>query len=421
MATNYETLIKAFPYKHMLVYKANGMTNKQNLNARKTAYVGILLLGIVSLMGDVVYEGAASITPNYFEFLGVAGVITGLVFGFGEFLGNAVRLLSGFLADTTRAYWLFMFLGYSLIISIPLLGFASSLEIIVALILLERFGKAIRAPSRDTVLSVVSRDVGAGKAFGIHEFLDQTGAVLGPLVVSALMFSTNNNYGYTFSFLFLPFLILLAVLTYTYKRIGAKMTVERLKAEKGGEKPPKFFYIYTFAVLMNTVGLINAKLIIYKASPLLKQTQQQWIAPLLYLFVQLVDAPTALVSGYAYDKFGTKFLVLPFILSVFPALFAMGGNELSIFMVALAFSGLVLGMQESVYRAAVSELTPVSSRSTAYGIFNVVYGLGELVSGLAFGLFIDIQTPLAAVFYAVAFQIFAVTILLRVKGEQRAL
>ncbi|MEM2971027.1 MAG: MFS transporter, partial [Candidatus Bathyarchaeia archaeon] len=87
------------------------------------------------------------------------------------------------------------------------------------------------------------------------------------------------------------------------------------------------------------------------------------------------------------------------------------------FMVALVFSGLVLGMQESVYRAAVSELTPVSSRGTAYGIFNVVYGLGELVSGLAFGLFIDLQTPLATVFYAVAFQILAVMLLLRVKRE----
>ncbi|MEM2971028.1 MAG: MFS transporter, partial [Candidatus Bathyarchaeia archaeon] len=347
------------------------MANKQKLNARKTDYVGILLLGIVSLMGDMVYEGSASITPNYFKFLGVAGVVTGLAFGLGEFLGNAVRLLSGFLADTTRAYWLFMFLGYSLIISIPLLGFTSSLEIIVALILLERLGKAIRAPSRDTVLSVVSKDVGAGKAFGIHEFLDQTGAVLGPLVVAALMLSTSNNYGYTFSFLFLPFLILLAVLTYTYRRIGAKMTVEGLRAEKGKEKPPKFFYVYTFAVLMNTVGLINAKLIIYKASEFLEPAQQ-WIAPLLYLLVQLVDAPTALISGYAYDKFGTKFLVLPFTLSIFPAFFAMGGNELSIFMVALVFSGLVLGMQESVYRAAVSELTPVSSRGTAYGIFNVV-------------------------------------------------
>lgn len=387
---------------------------KPESNARKTAYVGILLLGIVSLMGDIVYEGSGSVISNYLEFLGVAGVITGIVIGFGEFLGNAVRLLSGFLADTTRAYWLFIFLGYVLIISIPLLGFTSSLEIIITLILLERFGKALRSPARDAVLSVVSKDVGAGKAFGIHEFLDQTGAILGPLLVAALMFLTNNNYRYTFSFLFLPFLILLMVLAYTYKRIDSETAVEKLKTERDKEKTPRLFYIYTFAVLINTVGLINAKLIIYKASEFLKPTNQQWIAPLLYLLVQLVDAPTALISGYAYDKFGTKILVLPFTLSIFPVLFTIGGNELSTFIVASAFSGLVLGMQESIYRAVVSELTPVSSRGTAYGVFNVVYGLGELASGGIFGLFIDLKISLVAVmFYAVAFQIMAIALLFK--------
>jgi len=138
----------------------------------KSAYAGILLLGIVSLMGDVVYEGSRGLVPDYLKFLGVSAFIVGLVGGLGEFLGYAVRLVSGFLADTTRAYWLFIFLGYGLVASIPLLGFAGSWEIAIVLVLLERLGKAFRSPSRDTVLSIVSKDVGTGKAFGIHELLD---------------------------------------------------------------------------------------------------------------------------------------------------------------------------------------------------------------------------------------------------------
>jgi MFS-type transporter involved in bile tolerance (Atg22 family) len=75
-------------------------------------------------------------------------------------------------------------------------------------------------------------------------------------------------------------------------------------------------------------------------------------------------------------------------------------------------------MQESIYRAAVSQLTPVASRGTAYGLFNVVYGFGELVSGGIFGLFIDLQMSLVAVmFYAVAFQLIAIALLLKVKRE----
>ncbi|MDH7477523.1 MAG: MFS transporter [Candidatus Bathyarchaeota archaeon] len=394
------------------------MQEETKSKINKAAYMSILLLGIVSLMGDVVYEGSGGIIPDYLKFLGATGVVAGLVVGFGEFLGNAMRFFSGLLADTTRAYWLFIFLGYGLIVSVPLLGVSSTIEIAIILILLERLGKALRAPSRDAVLSIVSKDVGAGKAFGIHEFLDQVGAILGPLLVATLMFSTNNNYSYTFSFLFIPFLILLAVLAYTYKRIGRKTAVEPSKAEERKEKLPKFFYIYTLAVLVNTVGLMSAKLILFRASELLNPQGLQWIVPLMYLLIQGVDAPTALIAGYAYDKFGIKILTLPFALSVFPTLFAMSNNELPTLIAASAFSGLVLGMQESIYRAAVSQLTPVSSRGTAYGLFNVTYGFGELISGGIFGLLIDLQMSLVAVmFYAVAFQIMAIALLLRIKRE----
>ncbi|MEM2228624.1 MAG: MFS transporter, partial [Candidatus Bathyarchaeia archaeon] len=77
----------------------------------KEAYFSIFLLGIVSLMGDIVYEGARGIIPDYLKFLGVSAFIVGFITGFGEFLGYAVRLISGVLADATRAYWFFMFLG----------------------------------------------------------------------------------------------------------------------------------------------------------------------------------------------------------------------------------------------------------------------------------------------------------------------
>jgi len=136
------------------------MRQERGLSSRKNAYLGILLLGIVSLMGDFVYEGSRGIVPGYLEFLGATAAIVGLVGGLGEFLGYTVRLVSGFLADTTRAYWLFIFIGYALIVSIPLLGLQLGLGIAITLVLLERLGKAFRAPSRDTVLSIISKDVG---------------------------------------------------------------------------------------------------------------------------------------------------------------------------------------------------------------------------------------------------------------------
>ena len=393
------------------------MHQEASSNSRKNAYFGILLLGIVSLMGDVVYEGSRGIVPGYLEFLGATALIVGVVGGLGDFLGYAMRLVSGFLADTTHAYWLFIIIGYGLIGAIPLLGLPIGIEIAIILVLLERFGKAFRSPSRDTVLSVISKDIGAGKAFGIHELLDQMGAMIGPVIVAAIMLTTNN-YQFTFTFLFIPFLMLLGALAYTYKKVGSKAIVaEPPKMEGKREKLAKPFYVYTFAVLLNTVGLITYSLILFKASQILPSAEQ-WIVPLIYFLIQGVDAPIALIGGYAYDKFGIGILVIPFVLSIFPPLLTVVGTELLTIIVAAAIFGLVLGMQESIYRAAVSELTPISSRGTAYGIFNTAYGVGFLISGAIYGSLMQLKLPfIVVIFYVFITQITATAALLSIRSE----
>ena len=388
------------------------------MGSRKNAYYAILLLGIVSLMGDIVYEGSRGIIPDYLKVLGATAFIISFVGGLGDFLGYVFRLLSGFLADTTRAYWLFVFLGYGLIVAIPLLGFPLGLGVAVILILLERLGKAFRSPSRDTILSVISKDVGAGKAFGIHELLDQIGAILGPFIITFLMLFTRN-YNLAFSLLFIPFLMLMAFLAYTYKKIGSKtIFAETQKMERQEAKLPKSFYLYTFAVLLNTVGLVPYTIILLKASEILKPTGEEWLVPLIYLLIQGVDAPMALAAGFAYDKFGITVLVTPFLLSLLPSLLVMGSVNLSIIVVAAVFFGLVLGMQESIYRAAVSKFTPISSRGAAYGIFNTAYGVGLLVSGALYGLMVDLKVPyFLIVDYAFLTQIAATLLLLNASSE----
>ena len=379
----------------------------------KDAYISIFLLGIVSLMGDIIYEGARGLVPDYLKFLGVSAFIVGFITGFGEFLGYGVRLISGVLADATKAYWFFIFLGYGLIISIPILGFTNAWKIAVMLVLLERLGKAFRSPSRDAILSIVSKGVGAGKAFGIHEVLDQIGAVAGPIIVAALMFYTSNNYHLTFSFLILPFLMLLAALIYAYKKIKAKAAFElKVSASDKTVKLEKTFYVYTLAVALNTVGLIPASLILYKSSIILQPLNQQWIIPLIYLLIQGVDASIALFAGYAYDKFGVKILILPFILSVFPSILAMVNSDLKMLMVAAVFFGIVLGMQESIYRAAVVNFASISNRGKAYGIFNTAYGAGFVLSGTIYGAMIDLKVSLILImFFAVLTQVLAVAVL----------
>jgi len=367
------------------------------------------------MMGDIVYEGGRGAVPSYLQLLGASAFVVGVVSGLGDFIGYALRLVSGYLSDKSGTYWEFMFIGYGLIAAIPLLSLTSLWPLAALLVVLERLGKAIRSPARDTIVSIISRDVGVGKAFGLHELLDQVGAVLGPALVSATLYLTFNNYKIAFSTLFLPYTILVLTLCYVYFKVRGK--VSEAQHFTPSSQPKGFsrdFYVYTLAVFANVLGLIPASLILYKASTILSPAGMEWLTPLLFMLIQLVDAPTALAAGIVFDRIGTAVLTLPFVLSIFSSFFAFQAQDLTFLVISCTLYGVVLGMQESVYRAAVSYYVPRESRGTAYGIFNTVYGVGFLLSGTLFGLLLDAKADITLVIsYTVLAQASALACLLK--------
>lgn len=376
--------------------------------SKKTAYAAILAMGIVSMLGDMAYESGKGIAPDYLRFLGASAFLVGAVSGLGEFIGYSARLVSGSLSDKTRAYWFFIFLGYGLIVAIPLIGFTANIEIVIVLLLLERLGRALRAPARDTVISVISKNVGHGKAFGLHEAIDQIGAIIGPLILGGVMFYTANNYPTAFRILLIPFVLMLVAIIYTYRKIGKTVEVEVNNTKEERKSIGRGFWVYCLAVFLNTLGLIPVALILFSGSSILQPLGQQWIVPLLYVVVQAVDVPMALISGFLFDKLGLKLLAFPFLTAIFPAFFVSYGGLWGVVAACITF-GFVLGMQESIYRAAIVGMVPLSRRGTAYGVFNTVLGLGTLASGVIFGFLID-QGYSAIVFvsFALLLQICAI-------------
>ena len=185
----------------------------------------IILRGIVSLFGDVTYEGARSVAGPYLATLGASASVVGLVAGIGEFVGYALRLASGYLVDRTKAYWSLTFIGYGLLLSIPLLAFAGHWQLAAVLIVLERMGKAIRSPARDTMLSYATKEVGRGWGFAVHEALDQIGAVIGPIVFS-LVFLFHRGYPEGFTLLWIPALLTLVVLAIARKKVPSPQKLE---------------------------------------------------------------------------------------------------------------------------------------------------------------------------------------------------
>src|SRR5205814_2933835 len=132
--------------------------------------------------------GSRSIIGPYLAFLGAGALAVGVITGFGELLGYALRLVSGRLADRTRQFWPITIAGYVVqMASVPLLALAGNWPVAALLIILERVGKATRNPPRDVMLSHAAREMGYGWGFGVHEALDQFGALLGPLAVAAVL------------------------------------------------------------------------------------------------------------------------------------------------------------------------------------------------------------------------------------------
>jgi len=385
---------------------------------KRKAYRAIVLLGLVSLLGDVVYEGARGLIPEYLKYLGASAVVVGAVLGLGELISYVSRLGGGVLADKTRSYWPLIFLGYGLIAALPLLplgGLLGGWVLAAVLILAERLGKGLRTPARDTIISFVSKHIGRGKAFGLHELLDQIGAVSGPLALAAIM-ALTGSYSLAFAALAVPYLALMATLYIVYLNIRGYVEEQSPSRKKGGGGLEGPVALYLAAVAANTLALLPAPLILYQAATVYGPSLA-WLVPVLYAGIQLVDAPTALVSGLVYDRSGLKVLYVPFAITALVAPLVLAASPLSV-AVAAAVYGLVLGMREAVYRAAVADMTPPDKRGTVYGVFNTVVGTGFLAAGVFYGYMIDLHVG-AVEGLAVAAALSALSIALLAAAERR--
>src|SRR5205807_1793450 len=171
---------------------------------RKAAYRFIVALGFVSLFADMTYEGAHSVIGPLLKDLGASATQVGIIAGLGEMIAASLRYFSGKLADKTRAYWTISTLGYFLnLVVVPGLAFAGSWKTAALLIIAERTGKSLRGPARDVLLSEATEVVGHGAGFGLHAAMDQTGAVLGPLLVAAAV-ARSHHFGPAFIWLAVP-------------------------------------------------------------------------------------------------------------------------------------------------------------------------------------------------------------------------
>ncbi len=367
-------------------------------------------MGTVSLFGDITYEGARSITGPYLAVLGAGAAVVGVVSGLGDFLGYALRLASGYIADRTRAYWVLTFTGYGFMLAIPALAFTGNWKMAALLIVLERVGKGIRTPARDTILSHAAKEVGRGWGFGLHELMDQVGAVMGP-VIFTVVFLFKGNYGEGFKILLIPAVLSLLMLARAAAKMPNPRDLEVSEKYKGlpGEQEmralPRLFWFYALFTFFSVAGMVHFQLIAFhvKAGGLAPDA----LIPVLYIIDMAVAGGVALIMGGLYDKTGLKFLLIaPLVCLPVAWLSFTGGYAMAV--LGVAFLGVVVGAQETVMRAAIADLTPVAKRGFAYGIFNLIYGFAYLVGGVTMGFLYDKVSITGLMAFSVLMEVIAI-------------
>jgi len=358
---------------------------------RSTALRFVVLIGILSFFADFTYEGSRSIVGPFLATLQANAFTVGVVAGLGELLGYGLRLVSGRLADRTRRFWPITIAGYVVqMSSVPLLALAGNWPVAAALIVLERVGKATRNPPRDVMLSHAASQVGGfGWAFGLHEALDQLGALFGPLAVAGVLL-LRGDYRVAFAALALPAVINLGLV------LAARLlypTPEKMEAPLVAEtatRLPPVFWIYLAGAVLVAAGFADFPLIAYHFAK--GSSVSVRFVPVFYAVAMGLSGTGSLLSGRLFDRFGFVVLIaLTICTTLFAPLAFLGGFWGAL--VGMALWGIGMGVHESIIPAAVAPMVAADRRASAYGLFTAGYGIFWFLGSAALGFLYGVSVP----------------------------
>ena len=372
----------------------------------------VLLVGVMSFFADFCYEGSRSIIGPYLGTLGAGALAIAVITGIGEFLGYGLRLFSGRGADRTGRYWPVTIGGYVLQMSVvPLLALAGSWQVAALLIVAERVGKATRNPPRDAMLAHAAKDMGYGWGFGVHEALDQFGAMFGPLLIALVLAVSQHDYEIAFAALAVPGAITLALVITARRCYPRPQDLSAGPAEVTTAGLPRVFWIYLAGAALVAAGFADYPVIAFHFQQ--ARTVPAVAVPVFYAVAMAVSGVGSLIFGRMFDRSGISVLVpLTVVAAAYAPLAFLGGFWASL--VGVSLWGLGMGVHESIIPAAVAPMVSPDRRASAYGLFTGVYGTAWMLGSIAIGALFSVSLAAVAIF-AVAIQLAGIPLILIVR------
>jgi MFS family permease len=284
------------------------MSDPARLKRRALAFV--LTIGALSFFADFTYEGSRSVLGPWLGMLGASALAISASTGAGEFLGYALRLASGPATDRTGSYWPIIIAGYVLqMVSVPAMALVHSWPQAVALLLTERVGKSLRNPPRDALLAHAGQRLGGyGWAFGLHEALDQSGALFGPLLVAGVL-AIRHDYRMAYAALAIPAALNLALVLGARWVYPRPQDLEARAVDFEGRGMHPGFWTYLAGAALVAAGFADYPLIAFHWHRD-GAVGAEWV-PILYAIAMAVSGTGSLLFGRLYDRGGTARIRAP--------------------------------------------------------------------------------------------------------------
>jgi MFS family permease len=364
----------------------------------------VVAIGLVSLLNDASSEIIYPLLPVFLAgSLGASARAIGIIEGLAESISSLLKLFAGYLSDRLAKRKLLVVAGYSLAsIARPLLAFARTWTQVLAIRVTDRVGKGIRTAPRDAMIADTVSVEQRGLAFGFHRAMDHGGAVIGPLIgyVLVLIFVARTSSPTTseFSKIFLvasvpAFMAVLVAIFFmrespVHKTPNSHVTKLTLRGFDSNFK--RFLVVLALFTLSNSSD-----------SFLILRARDAGVSiamiPLLWAAHHGSKVLSSLLGGDLSDRLGRKQLIVSgwVLYAAVYAGFAFATQTVSLWILFLIY-GIYFGLAEGAEKALVADLVRPEQRGTAYGLYNLAFGITVFPASFLMGMIWDWKGPTVA-------------------------
>lgn len=342
--------------------------------------------GLTSFFTDTSTKMVYSVMPLFLLSIGASKTTISLIEGIAESTASLLKAISGYWSDKIGKNKPFMIIGYGITAIItPLYALARIPIQILFFRFFERIGKGLRAAPRDSLISGSIKKNEAGKTFGFQKAMDNSGAIVGPLIAFLLLSIFPLNYSYIFLLATIP--AILGVLTIIIFIKEAKAEKKETTNKISLKLLPKKFYYFLIIIFVFTLGNSADALLLVKTSE--TGIDKSYI-PFVYMIFNTVSVLLAIPIGKLSDRIGReKLIILGFIVYAIVYYFFGRFNSINVFIFLFMLYGFYSALTDGSQKAMISDIVSKDLKGTGFGIYHAVLGITLLPASLIAGLLYD--------------------------------